>query len=156
VTDRTEVSRRLDLSATSCQLRAWQRYWLIAWAVLWGAGVILVLLPFMNASWQTKALLVAVLAGGTYFFLESALSRIDFYERGLVVRNGWRHIKIDWPSFERFVIRRRWGQKSGCVELSDGKSVGCLVLSTSGLIGGGEDLEFAVDHLNEAAESLRH
>lgn len=37
----------------------------------------------------------------------------------------------------------------------NGAPVRCLVLSTSGLVGGGEDLELAVDQMNTIATGLK-
>jgi hypothetical protein len=79
----TEESRRVEVSSRGSRLRAWQRYWLITWAVLWGAGAFVTLLPVMDASWRAKAILAAVLGAGSYFFLESARSRVEFRKRVL-------------------------------------------------------------------------
>jgi hypothetical protein len=150
-----EVSRRLEVTSTSCRLRAWQRYWLTSWSVLWGAGAVLTLLPMMEASGITRAAIASVLGIGSYFFLESARSRVEFEEAGLVVLNGWRRHVIGWPAFSSFVLRSHWGKKVGYVDLLAGGSVRCLVLSTAGLVGGSADLEVAVGQMNEIATQLK-
>lgn len=140
-----------------CRMNRWKRRWLWTWAAIWLACGLAALLSPLASSSRLGLLIGPVLLLISFFLAEGPLSEIQLHSSGISIRNGLRKHRCRWSDVEGFRLGSSvLGQKQGFLALNDGRRIRCLVLSPTGVIGGGADLLSIVEALNERATILRH
>ena len=142
------------MTELGCSVAPFRRNFLRAWAILWAAAALFFLLPFGPGLWIIRVGLSVVYAAIAYFLEAEARSGIRISDSGIVVRNGWRTVSIDWRLVDRFVMEgSRFGRRAGHLLRIDGPGIRCRVLQPPGW--GEEDAAQAVDELNDMVSRHR-
>jgi hypothetical protein len=148
--------RSLDVTEHGCTVAPLPKYYMRFWVVLAaGATVFVLFSPTGGALIRIGAGILLALCA---FSVEGeARVGIVFTERGVLVRNWWRHLTVDWSHFKGFEVPTpKLGYRVGRLRTTDGRSIRCSILTPYPRIGRGEPaIERAVEALNDVAAGLR-
>jgi hypothetical protein len=118
------------------------------------AAALLFLLPFGPGLWIIRVALSVVYGAIAYLLEGEARSDIRIHHNGIVVRNGWHRVSIEWRLVDRFVLEgSRLGRRAGHLLGTDGARIRCRVLQPPGW--GEDDVVRAVDQLNDMVSRHR-
>jgi hypothetical protein len=149
--------RAVVVTELGCSVAPFRRSFLRAWAFLWAAAALFFLLPFGPGLWIIRVGLSVVYAAIAYLLEGEARSDIRIDNSGIVVRNGWHKVSIEWRLLDRFVLEdsrfgRRWRRVAHLLG-TDGARIRCRVLQPPGW--GEDDVVRAVDELNDIVSRHR-
>jgi hypothetical protein len=146
--------RAIALTELGCSVAPFRRNFLRAWALLWAAAALFFLSPFGPGLWIIRAGLSVVYAAIAYFLEGAARSDIRIDNVGIVVRNRWHKVSIEWQLVDQFVLESsRFGYRAGHLLRTDGERIRCRVLQPPGW--GQDDVARAVDELNDMVSRHR-
>jgi hypothetical protein len=153
----TEVVTRMRavvMTELGCRVAPFRRSFLRAWAFLWAAAALLFLLPFGPGHRIIRVGLSVVYAVIAYLLEGEGRSDIRIDNSGIVVRNGWHKVSIEWRLVDRFVLEpSRFGRRAGRLLGTDGARIRCRVLQPPGW--GEDDVVRAMDELNDIVSRHR-
>jgi hypothetical protein len=146
--------RAVAMTELGCSVAPFRRNFLRAWAFLCAASALFFLLPFGPGLWIIRVGLSIVYAAIAYFLEGEARSDIRVDNIGIVVRNAWHKVSIEWRLVDQFVWEgSRFGRRVGHLLRTDGARIRCRVLKPPGW--GEDDVARAVDELNDIVSRHR-
>jgi len=146
--------KAVAMTELGCSVAPFRRNFLRAWAFLWAAAALFFLLPFGPGLWIIRVGLSVLYAAIAYFLEGEARSDIRIDNIGVVVRNGWHKVSIEWRLVDQVVLEgSRFGRRAGHFLRTNGSRIRCRVLKPPGW--GEDDVVRAVDELNDRVSRHR-
>lgn len=150
------VFHSLDVTEHGCTVARLPTYYLRFWVALAAAATAFVLFSPTGGTLIRigGAILLALCA---FTLVMEARVGIFFSERGVLVRNRWRKLTVEWSHFKRFEVPTpKLGYRVGRLMTTHGRSIRCSVLTPDRRVGRGEPaIERAVEGLNDVAAEHR-